>query len=246
MDATLEQPQERILQSATKLDIAFPLRGGAIPVQHGYRLFSALSKRFPYIHGSDTGLFGVFPIRGRFNSVTSAIDLTSESCLRIRCEKRYVKEFLSLVGKQLILQTPDEEEKGTQGWPVRVGTSHLQPIRPCSSLSSPMVLIRIKFGDGEKREVTPERFLQVVDWQLKEMGVTARPEIPLNQNPNSRFFGDFHRKTFEIKDHLLIGFPLELHDLSDYHSVVVQERGLGGKRSMGCGLFDPYRPAVQQ
>jgi CRISPR-associated protein Cas6 len=242
MTQTLEATQPRVLQSETKLDIAFPLTGGAIPIQHGYRLFSALSKRFPYIHGSQTGLFGVFPIRGRFNDVTSMIDLTRDSCLRIRCEKRYVREFLGLVGKSLVLQTPAEEEAGEQGWRVRVGTSRLLPIRPAASLSSPMVLIRIKFQEGESRVITPERFMTVVEWQLREMNVKARPEIPLNQNPASRYFGDFHRKTFEIKGHLLVGFPLELHDLSEYDSVVVQERGLGGKRSMGCGLFDPYHP----
>jgi CRISPR-associated protein Cas6 len=229
-----ETQSSTILQSQGKVDIIFPIKGMSIPVQHGYRLFSALSRLFPYIHDAPTGTFGVFPIRGRYSNGT--ITLTDESCIRIRVPKRYMPDMLTLAGKQLIIKSPDDTG---DGWRIRVGRSKLLPIRPSKSLRADMVLIRLFLEPGEA--VSAEKFMIVVQRQMQEIGISGRAEIPLNNNPKSRYLGELYRKIFEIKEYNLVGYALELHDLNDADSIVAQERGLGGKRSMGCGLFDPYR-----
>ena len=37
----------------------------------------------------------------------------------------------------------------------------------------------------------------------------------------------------------IVGFALAIHDLTDEGSILLQESGLGGRRRMGCGFFQP-------
>jgi CRISPR-associated protein Cas6 len=64
------------------------------------------------------------------------------------------------------------------------------------------------------------------------MGV--KPEVDL---------GD--RKTFTIHDKKVVGYSMQLLGLSDVDSIKVQEQGLGGRRKMGCGFFEPVEPDEQ-
>jgi CRISPR-associated protein Cas6 len=58
------------------------------------------------------------------------------------------------------------------------------------------------------------------------MGIRGEPEIGL-------------RRAFRVGNHTIVGFGLSIHDLSDEGSIVLQERGLGGRRHHGCGFFNP-------
>ena len=42
----------------------------------------------------------------------------------------------------------------------------------------------------------------------------------------------------------LVGFSLAAHGLSDDDSLKLQSTGIGGRRSMGCGIFNPIRKPV--
>jgi len=47
------------------------------------------------------------------------------------------------------------------------------------------------------------------------------------------------RKTLTIHDKKVVGYPVEISGLSDVDSIKLQEQGLGGRRKMGCGFFEP-------
>ena len=47
------------------------------------------------------------------------------------------------------------------------------------------------------------------------------------------------RKTFTIHDKKVVGYPMIINGLTDEDSIVIQEHGLGGRRKMGCGFFEP-------
>ncbi|MFP2925023.1 type I-MYXAN CRISPR-associated protein Cas6/Cmx6 [Pyxidicoccus sp. 3LG] len=51
------------------IDLTFPVRGGPVPLDHGYLLFSALSTRLPGLH--ERRDIGVFNLRGE--SATSEL-----------------------------------------------------------------------------------------------------------------------------------------------------------------------------
>ncbi len=50
------------------------------------------------------------------------------------------------------------------------------------------------------------------------------------------------RRVMDVKGYTIVGFSVRLSGLNEGDSVLVQERGLGGKRKMGAGIFVPIRP----
>jgi CRISPR-associated protein Cas6 len=47
------------------------------------------------------------------------------------------------------------------------------------------------------------------------------------------------RKTFTIHDKKVVGYSMTINELSDEDSILIQEHGIGGRRKMGCGFFEP-------
>ena len=45
------------------------------------------------------------------------------------------------------------------------------------------------------------------------------------------------RKTFRIHDKQIVGYNLLVSELTAEESIVLQEKGIGGRRKMGCGVF---------
>ncbi|MBS1189500.1 MAG: CRISPR-associated endonuclease Cas6 [Rhodocyclaceae bacterium] len=98
---------------------------------------------------------------------------------------------------------------------VRLGAAKPRPIEPFATLRA----WNVATSAGDE-----QGFVEAVSFQLEVLGVKARlicdrPEI----------LGDGVR---EIR-----GFGLVLHDLSPAHSLLVQARGLGPERRLGCGVF---------
>ena len=54
------------------------------------------------------------------------------------------------------------------------------------------------------------------------------------------------RRQLRVGGQCIIGWAVRLGGLSLRDSLVVQTRGLGGKRGMGCGVFVPLREATGQ
>lgn len=72
----------------------------------------------------------------------------------------------------------------------------------------------------------PELFCQAVERQLELMGAEAATVVG-------------SRRTLRIAGREIVGFQVSLRVTNPTHSLTIQERGIGGRRSMGCGLFDP-------
>jgi CRISPR-associated protein Cas6 len=64
------------------------------------------------------------------------------------------------------------------------------------------------------------------------MEITAKLELP--PEDRSRF-----RRILTVKDKKIVGFSLLAHGLSDEDSIKLQAHGIGGRRAMGCGIFNP-------
>ncbi len=75
-------------------------------------------------------------------------------------------------------------------------------------------------------------FLAAANRQLNEMEITAKLELP--PEDRSRF-----RRILTVKDKKIVGFSLIAHGLSDEDSIKLQSHGIGGRRGMGCGIFNP-------
>lgn len=187
------------------VELHFPFTGATLPSDHGYALYSAISRLIPEAHEADWLAIETIPGTARGDGITQ---LDREASLKIRLPQDRVPLLLKLAGKRLELD----------GHAIRLGAPQIFLLKPSPQLYARIVTIK---GFTE-----PEPFLDAVCRKLDEMGVTGEPTV----GP---------RRVVKVGNHTIVGFALAVHDLSDEGSIILQERGLGGRRRMGCGIFFP-------
>jgi len=210
------------------VDLIFPAQGSAVGRNHGYALYGAVSRIVPTIHKAEH--IGIFPING-----TSAGDgtllLTERSAVRFRLPAERLPMLLPLAGKALELD----------GHRIRLGVPHVAAMVPAPVLSSSLVLI--KLADPGHKDVggivTPDAFLAAARRKLVAMAISAEPGIQkIRTGPRA---GQARRRTISVKDQTHVGYAMIVQGLTADESIRLQEKGLGGRRLMGCGLFLPER-----
>ena len=127
------------------VDLAFRLTGNKIPVDHGYALYSAISRVVPEIH--EAARVGVHPIRGTYSGDGELL-LRDSSRLIVRMESEQIGQFLKLAGKKLAIDT----------YTLRVGVPEVRLLRPRTALYSRLVTIKgfmdsATFTDAAKRQL---------------------------------------------------------------------------------------------
>lgn len=104
------------------------------------------------------------------------------------------------------------------GHALAVGVPEIVPLVPAASVSARMVTIK-GFEDAAP-------FAEAARRQLDRLEVGGELEV----GP---------RLVQRVGDRLVVGFAARVHRLEDAASLRLQERGIGGRRRMGCGLFRP-------
>lgn len=158
---------------------------------------------------------GVHPLHGR-QTGNRQMQLTEFSRLILRAAVDRIPSLIQLAGKEL---------KVTERT-IRVGVPQVHGLIPAPALRSR--LVTTKNGDDI------ERFRTELLRQLSAMKVSAEAIVTITK-----------RRTFRIKDKEIVGHEVILEGLTADESIVVQEIGLGGRRHMGCGVFDPLIPRNQ-
>jgi CRISPR-associated protein Cas6 len=138
------------------VDLAFRLTGSKVPVDHGYALYSAISRLLPEIHGAKN--IGVHPIRGTYSG-NGELMLRDSSRLVIRLESERIGEFLKLAAKRLDIGSHI----------LRVGVPEVRLLRPRASLYSRLVTI--------KGFMEASAFLEAAKRQLDKIGVKAEIQV---------------------------------------------------------------------
>lgn len=131
---------------------------------------------------------------------------------------------------RLILRLPDEQIRtylklaGKQlevdSHFLRVGVPEVRALLPVVSLRARLVTIK-----GFMEEAA---FVAAAQRQLATSGIA----------------GELHRgdrRTFRVKDKQVVGFEIGITGLTAEESLTLQEKGLGGRRRMGCGVFVPTK-----
>lgn len=134
------------------VDLAFRLMGTKLPVDHGYALYSAISRLIPKIHHAKE--VGVHPVRGQYSGEGN-LQLMPSSRLIFRLPDDCIRPYLKLAGKILEVD----------GHKLRVGVPETRLLRPAAALYSRVVTI--------KGFMEPEAFLEAARRQLQAMGVTV-------------------------------------------------------------------------
>lgn len=209
------------------VDVWFKLQGDQIPADHGYHLLSAVSHIVPELHSDED--IGVHPISG-IPTGNRRITLSKASRLAIRLPADRTKQIMPLAGKTL--------EIGDHN--VQVGTPKTVALKPSSRLYSRLVVI--------KGFMEPDDFLEAAKRQMAEMGIKGKPSLvaqphvaETNPDTHTGSRSPYLRRTLKIRDKEVVGFALRVEELTAEESIRLQERGLGGRRRFGCGIFIPDR-----
>ena len=188
------------------IDLAFRLTGSAVPVDHGYALYAALSRILSDLHAAKG--IGVQPIRGIYSG-NGTLHLADFSRLILRLPDEQIRAYLKLAGKRLEL---DE-------YRLSVGVPEVRTLRPVVRLRARLVTIK-----GFLKE---DEFLAAAERQLEQLGIKGQAHLGA-------------RRTFRVRDKQVVGFEMGVTQLTAEESLTLQERGLGGRRKMGCGVFVPW------
>jgi CRISPR-associated protein Cas6 len=202
-----------------KVDMLFPVLGTRLPTDHGYALYSALSRILPHLHNG-TLLFGLVPITGRYEGRGFLSLNVRDSRLRMRVEANDIPTLLSLTGKVLEIH----------GHRVRLGTPHVEALEPAPTLLAYAVLFNEDSTD-------PDSFLTLARKRLDRLGIRGTAEIP--QRPGRDGELEPNRHILRIKQRRLVCYSLRISGLEAEGSLKLQETGLGSRRHMGAGVFLP-------
>jgi CRISPR-associated protein Cas6 len=198
-------------QPAHYVDATFALRGRAIPIDHGYALFAALSRLLPALHRQPD--WSVHPVRGSYQG-RGVLALTRHSRVKIRLPAAAIGEVVGLTGQTLDIG----------GDRCEVGVPVILPLIPAPSLKSRLVTV--------KNAATEEDAAHAVRRELGELTELGQPagSIEVSIGP---------RRVLRVKGRSIYGYAVALSRLDAAGSIAVQRRGLGGRRHMGAGIFVP-------
>lgn len=211
----IDAVQERVSRADQSpcINVSFSLAGKQLPADHGYLVYSAISRSTPSLHGIDW--LAIELISG-LPSGRGLIALPEHGVsLRLRIPADHYGDVLRLAGKRLDIG----------GHQIRLGLPVARPVQPAPSLYARIVTIK-KFTE-------PEAFLEAVQRQLESLDVVGQAELPRNKQ------GRYRRRIVTIHGKSVVGFSVAVHDLNDENSLKLQAIGIGGRRAMGCGIFNP-------
>lgn len=194
------------------IDLFFHIQGKEVPVDHGYALYSAISRILEtgdenkWLHNADN--VGLLLIRGHYAGQGKLI-FDQHARFGLRLPVNLIPKVLRLAGKRL----------DVNGEALRIGVSTTSALIPAPVLYAHIVTT--KNGEDESR------FDAEIQRQLDALDIKGSP----TRGP---------RRIVTIKDKKVVGYSLLVSELTAEESTRLQEQGLGGRRKMGCGVFVPH------
>jgi CRISPR-associated protein Cas6 len=205
------------------VDLRFPVLGTTIPTDHSYGLFASLSHIIRAFHEAD-GSLRFATINGD-RDVAGEIRITPRSRLLLRLSDERIRDVLCLAGRRLSIG----------GKRIRLGVPSVQLLRPYPCVAARMVTF--------KNAMELPRFLELARDRLDGLSIGGDVAVPLIlSGPRG---GEPRRRVLRIKNKRIVGFAMQVANLSPEQSLQIQEQGLGGRSHMGCGFFLPVPPGKE-
>jgi len=135
------------------VDVAFALKGGTIPADHGWRLFRLLAERLAWLEAEERA--GVHPIRGsRSGSGAAELYVGGRGRLMLRLPEDRAEQSFTLTGSRLEL-----------GDGIEIGAAQLRPLFAHGTLYSPFVAM------GTDEEIA---FQRAMNEELQQAGIECK------------------------------------------------------------------------
>jgi CRISPR-associated protein Cas6 len=209
----------------SKVDVCFGLSGRSVPLDHGYALYAALCRQVPQLH--DKRWLAIHPLAGHLKD-KGILELRPGAELRLRVPVINIPELMPLIGASL----------DVAGYPLLLGSPTIRTLSPSRSLDARLVAIKVT---NPTRLARPEDGRQVLDAKSLQGRFEAEAKRQLDRLQVRGELAVQGRRSIQVAGRHVIGFSVRITGLSETDSLRVQEDGLGGKPSMGCGIFRPTR-----
>ena len=144
------------MENDPKVDLCFSIRGKTVPVDHGFDLYSCISRLLPLFHEAQD--VGLKLIRGRYMG-DGLLSIQPNSWLVFRLRSTGLSPYINLAGNTLDLR----------GHLIQIGVPKTRALNPSPILYSHLVTTR----NGQDQE----RFLMEINRQLSEMAVKAEVQL---------------------------------------------------------------------
>ena len=171
---------------------------------------------------------GLHTIRGE-RLGNGRILMGTNARLGLRLPSDLLPRSLKIAGKSLDLD----------GCKLRIGISETRAIVPAPSLHCRIATTR----NGED----PTRFDAEISRQSGALGIRGKvfrvPKASGGGGGEGR--RDPSRRIVRVKSKRIVGYSVLAKELTAEESILLQEKGLGGRRRMGCGVFLPVLPTRQ-
>jgi CRISPR-associated endonuclease/helicase Cas3 len=79
-------------------------------------------------------------------------------------------------------------------------------------------------------------FLAAVCAQMQKSEIEGKAWIDDKRDSQGR---ESSRRVIHIKQQTIVGYAVHVSNLTEEHSLRLQEFGIGGRRRLGCGIFNP-------
>lgn len=199
------------------MDVVFQIDCRALPVDHAWPLSQAVCAELPWLESEPSA--GVHPIHVaesgngwiRPEHADDLLCLSRRTKLVVRVPRGRIDDAQLLVGRQL----------DVAGHALHVRKASLRQLSPITTIFSRYVVS----AEGQDEDA----FLQAA---LHEMGT-------FGVRPKKMLCGI--EKVIATPDLPVHTRSLMLTELNQQESVMLQQRGLGPNRTLGCGLFIPHK-----
>ena len=200
------------------VDLVFSIQCKCLPVDHIHALSESVQKVLPWLR--EEGSAGIHSIHGaasgngwmRPEDPNELLHLSRRTKFELRVPKHRVEDARFLEGNTL----------DVAGHPVEIQTATVRPL-------STITILLCRYLATDEDIANEEQVLGWVAEQLKALGITPRKIL-------------FGIETFIQSPACPIrARSLMLADLEVEESLILQRKGLGPHRHLGCGLFIPHK-----
>jgi CRISPR-associated protein Cas6 len=198
------------------VDAVFAIECRSLPVDHAYALFQAIQAVLPWF--ADEPQAGLHTVHGAASGAGWKRPEGADALLQLPRRTRLV---LRLPGRRMAdAAALTGRTLDVAGCPLRVEKMARRPLSRITTLFSRQVVL----AEGE--EVA---FVGAASEALGALGVIAARMVCGRVTPVAT-----PERTYQARSLMLAGLTLE-------HSLLLQQRGLGAGRKLGCGVFIPHK-----
>ncbi len=212
-DATFKVPDDIV-------DLSFAISCKSLPLDHAYALSLALLADLPWLHQDASSGVHLIHVAESGNgwfrpqeTENALLQLSRRTRMMLRVPKDRIDDARALEGKVM----------DVAGYSLEVGESVIKPLSVLSTLFARHVVM-------DDPDMDEEAFLEQVVAEMRELGFKRISKVLCGRSHDLR-----------LPDSIVHTQSVMVADLEPEMSVLLQQKGIGPHRKMGCGLFLPHK-----